>query len=453
MAREARQRVITWDWRRWRIPLLLTSVLTVAAAIMHMASPPLDTAGAGRECAEAIDLTDRLQVRLSCDSYTFLRGAVDPSLLLVPYYGPPTWFTFQFRPLPMALAAVVGPVLQPVVQFAIPADRMFDGRVPMRQFAGVYSAFMLQNVLSLFIAAVLLFELLVPRDNDRIAWLAFLSMLAWVVWSGMVKAWIFSALTSVWASIVPVIAVAVGYFTLVAKQAPSNGRVLAICLTAGVAALAHSTTVIIAMVACLTTLLKRMQTAPGTVGASQFFYFAIVGGASFFAPTLAWIGFSYAVSGGYWDHAMQHYKLFQWLPRAIVEGGTRGALAAMSEKAGLVVTEMAREHGAVALILLVLGGAIARRRDVLHRLAARWQPLLVAILLVLGLDHLIWYLSGNIIWARVAPLTPVLALFGAITAAELDRADRGRPRWSAAFLAASAAIGVWTMLFRAGPYQ
>lgn len=247
-----------------------------------MASPPLDAAGAARECAEAINLTGRLQVRLGCDSYQFLRGAVDPSLLLVPYYGPPTDFSFQFRPLPIALAAVTGPLLQPVAQYVIPADRKFDGRVPMRRFAGVYSAYILQNLISLLLAGVVLFELLVQPHPTRIAWLAYLSALVWTVWNTPVKAWILTSVTMIWSSIIPLLAVAVGYFILTTPRRPRTSQTLKLCLAAGIAALAHSTSVLVAMMACLALLIRQHRETPDAMRALYVVRLGIGGAALFF---------------------------------------------------------------------------------------------------------------------------------------------------------------------------
>lgn len=86
-------------------PVLIASVLVGVAAVLTLVSPALDPARAARECIHLIPLPRGFQLAFGCDGFTFLRGAVNPSLLLEPDFAPPSDFTYQSRPLHIGLAA------------------------------------------------------------------------------------------------------------------------------------------------------------------------------------------------------------------------------------------------------------------------------------------------------------------------------------------------------------
>jgi hypothetical protein len=83
-------------------------------ALLTLLAHPSNPDRAAAACVYLIELPRGRQLAFGCDGFTFLRGAVDPWLLLEPTFAPPTDFTYQSRPLHIGVAAVLGRILQPV---------------------------------------------------------------------------------------------------------------------------------------------------------------------------------------------------------------------------------------------------------------------------------------------------------------------------------------------------
>ena len=130
----------------WWLPALMAAGLLVGAVGLTLGAPRVDPAWAARQCFSLLPLPRGFEILFGCDGFTFLRRAVEPSLLLEPRFAPPTDFTYQSRPAQIGVAAVLARVLQPVVAPLVPAETRYQGRTPIRRYAGAYAAYVLINL-------------------------------------------------------------------------------------------------------------------------------------------------------------------------------------------------------------------------------------------------------------------------------------------------------------------
>lgn len=205
----------------------MASVLVGVAALLTLASPSPDPARASEKCIYLFPLPHGLRLAFGCDGFTFLRGAVDPSLLLEPDFAPPADFTYQSRPLHIGMAALLGRVLQPVAGLAIPPDARYHGRPPTRRFAGAYVAYVLINAGLLVAAGIALHDALLGWNRaTRGETAALLAGLAFVILSPTVKAWLFTPHTILWGVAIPLWALAVGRRILASAAPAADGASL-----------------------------------------------------------------------------------------------------------------------------------------------------------------------------------------------------------------------------------
>ena len=180
------------------------------------------------------------------------RGREPLAPALEPDFASPTDFTYQSRPLHIGLAALLGRVLQPVAGLAIPPDALFQGRTPVRRFAGAYVAYVLLNVGLLVAAAVVLHDALIGRvwDTARET-AALLAALAFMILSPTVKAWLFTPHTILWGVVIPLWALAAGR-RILTRTAPVRASVpLCAGVASGIAGLAYGYAVLVPAVSIL----------------------------------------------------------------------------------------------------------------------------------------------------------------------------------------------------------
>jgi len=431
---------------RW-LAALLAAGLVVVAAGLTLGGPPIDPAWATRNCFSVLPLPRGFELLFGCDGVTFLRGAVEPSLLLEPRFAPPTDFTYQSRPLHIGAAAVLGRLLQPVVAPAVPAEARYQGRAPLRRYAGAYAAYVLLNGALLIAAGLALHDaLLGARPAGAREALALLAGLAGVIVTAMVRLWLFTPHTILWGTVVSLWAVAVGRRVL-AQPSGGAATTLRAAAAAGLAALAYGFAVLVPAVAVVA-LASRAWTdgAPGGRGRGPRRVAPVaLGAAAVFAlPTLAWIAVSYAVSGGYYHHEAVAYRQFRWLPDALAAGWL-ATYQAVAARAGVWLRLLATEWLAPAACVAMLAAAAAVVGGSRRRVAETQRPLLeaAALTLVLGLGF--WYLNGELGAGRAAVLAPVPQVVAAMLALDLDR-RAGGARWSGLLLAVALAWGAWQML-------
>jgi hypothetical protein len=437
-----------WRPRRawWAPSVLLSSALVVVAALLALVAPPPDAARAATRCVALLPLPWGRPLPFGCDGFTFLRGAAEPALLLEPAFAPPTDFTYQSRPLHVGAAAVLGRILQPVAALAIPPDARYQGRAPIRRFAGVYAAYVLLNAGLLVAAGLALQDALLgsrPRIG-RAEGAALVAGLAFTILSPTVKTWLFTPHTILWGVLIPLWAVAAARRQLAGAPAggPAPGRHIG--APAGLAALAYGYAVLVPLA-----WVAAAGLGPGRATASRArprggLRRAAVALALFVLPSLAWVGLSHAVAGGYYHHEAVAYRQFRWPLDAL--GGGIGGLGA--EAVG-----RARRWGGLAASawmgpLLALGAAAAAGAATggsLRGFVGRHRPLLGAAGLVLALGSLFWYLNGEMSSLRAATLAPVVQVVAAALALDLDR-QAGRARWTLLLAVATVVAGAAAVL-------
>ena len=421
-------------------------MLVGVAAFLTLASPALDPARAAEKCIYLIPLPRGFQLAFGCDGFTFLRGAVDPSLLLEPDFAPPSDFTYQSRPLHIGLAALLGRVLQPVVGLAVPPDARYQGRTPVRRFAGAYVAYVLINAGLLVVAGIALHDALIgwTRVTAREA-AALLAALAFVILSPTVKAWLFTPHTVLWGLAIPLWALAVGRRILARAAAACPGASLCAGVASGIAALAYGYAVLVPAVSVLAVGVRLGAGDAPRARLARWLRVAIPTVALFALPTVAWIAISYGVAGGYYHHEAVLYRQFRWLPDAL-RAGPAAALAEAAARARRWAAVVAVEWTIPLVFLAALVAAsVATGGGSLRRFARRQQALLEAATIVLVLGLAFWYLDGDTSSGRAATLAPVVQVVAASLALDLDR-HAGRSLWTGILAAAALVVGAATML-------
>jgi len=426
-------------------PVLIASVLVGVAALLTLASPAPDPARAAEKCIYLIPLPRGFQLAFGCDGFTFLRGAVSPSLLLEPDFAPPSDFTYQSRPLHIGLAALLGRVLQPVAGLAIPPDARYQGRTPVRRFAGAYVAYVLINAGLLVVAGIVLHDALIgwTRVTARET-AALLAALAFVILSPTVKAWLFTPHTVLWGVAIPLWALAVGR-RILARAAPARpGVPLRAGVASGIAALAYGYAVLVPAVSVLAVGVRLGAGDVPRGRLARWLRVAIPTVALFVLPTLAWIAISYGVAGGYYHHEAVLYRQFRWLPDALSVGPT-AALAEAAARARRWAMVVAVQWTIPVVFLTALVAASVATGGSLRRFAKRQRALLEAATIVLVLGLAFWYLDGETSSGRAATLAPVVQVVAASLALDLDR-HGGRTLWTGVLAAATLVVGAATML-------
>jgi hypothetical protein len=429
----------------WGLPVLLSSALIAVAAVLTLAAPPPDAARAAKRCVVLLRLPGGRQLPFGCDGFTFLRGAVEPALLLEPDFAPPTDFTYQSRPLHIGLAAVLGRVLQPLAGPAIPADARHHGRTPTRRFAGAYAAYVLLNAGLLVVAGLALHDALLGRARVGLReGAALLAGLAFTILSPTVKAWLFTPHTVLWGVLVPLWALAVTRRRLAGHAAGGAAPDVRVGGAAGLAALAYGYVVLVPVASLAGTALRLLRDAAPPARGRRWLRAAAVTVVLFAVPSVAWIGLSYAVAGGYYHHEAVAYRQFRW-PLDALGGGLAGvgAEAVVRARAWLGLAGSAWIVPIVTLVALGAGGAAAGAS--LRGFVRRRRPLLESAGLVVALGSLFWYLNGQMSPVRAAGLAPVLHVVAAAWALDLDR-QAGRARWTAGLAAVTLLAGAATIL-------
>jgi hypothetical protein len=254
--------------RAWLVPIVVTAALVAVMALLTLLAPRSDPGRAAAACFHLIELPRGRQLAFGCDGFTFLRGAVDPALLFEPTFAPPADFTYQSRPLHIGLAALLGRALQPVVARAVPADARYQGRTPVRRFAGAYAAYVLINAGLLVAAGLALHDIVIgpgrPPTIRHTA--ALLAGLAFLILSRAVKVWLFTPHTVLWGMLIPLWALAVGR-RMLTGSGPATARTLHRAAgAAGVAALAYGYAALVpatAAVALGLRLVRDVDSRPG----------------------------------------------------------------------------------------------------------------------------------------------------------------------------------------------
>ena len=166
----------------------------------------------------------------------------------------------------------------------------------------------------------------------------------------------------------------------------------------------------------------------------------------FLLPTLAWIGISHAVSGGFYNHEAEEYRQFHWLPDALAVGPAH-ALTVALQAAAWWTTTAGRELAVPAMVLAALLAVAGITGASLGGLLSRQRALFTAAACVLGLGIAFWYLNGNTLGGRVRTLAPVVQTATVAVALDLDRrADR--TLWTGLLAVLALASGVWTVAGR-----
>jgi len=423
--------------------VLLATALLGAAAALTLAAPHVDPAQAARLCIYPIELPRGFEVVFGCDGFTFLRGAVEPALLLEPRFAPPTDFTYQSRPLHIGVAAIVGRVLQPLVAAAVPAELRYQGRTPVRRFAGAYVAYVLLNAVLLVGAGLALQDALIGwRRPDTLEVAALVAGLAGLMLSRTVRFWLFTPHTFLWGLLVPLWALAVGRRVLAPVDPTDDRLVRRAVVAAGVAALAYAFAVLVPAVA-LTALGHRLRRDRVPNGIARWLRVTTFSAVAFALPTLAWIGVSYAVAGGYYHHEAVAYRQFRWLTDALVAGGPAAAWTQVVGRGAAWGGTLARQLLAPTLFLVSLVGVSVSTGAWTRATPPR--ALLGSAALVLGFAAAFWYLDGQMGGARAATLAPDVQVLAASLALTLDR-GRGRVRWTGLLAAATIGWGVVDMM-------
>ena len=433
------------DRSGFALAVLLGCALVGAAAVLTLAAPPSDPGRAAAACFYLLPLPRDRQLAFNCDSFTFLRGAVAPALLLEPSFAPPTDFTYQTRPLHIGLAAVLGRLLQPWAERAVPAEARYQGRTPLRRFAGAYAAYVLINAGLLVLAAIAFHDAVIGRDRTPAAletW-ALLGGLAFVILSGDVKMWLLTPHTMLWGVLIPLWALAIGRRILADPAVPSAGRLARTGGAAGLAALAYGFAVLVPATAAALLGLRLTRVAAPTSALARGLRLAGLAAGLFVVPPLAWIAVSYAVSGGFHSHEAVAYRQFRWLPDALALGPAT-ALTAAGARARLWAGSLADHLAApgLALAVLLAAGRVAGLPP--RELASRLAPLLRAAVTVVVLGVAFWYLNGSLEGDRATTVVPVVWAVVAAVALELDR-RAAQVRWTALLATAALGSGAWTL--------
>ena len=427
-------------------PVLLAAALVGTAALLILAAPPSDPGRAAAGCFVLLDLPRGRQLVFGCDGFTFLRGAVDPALLLEPTAGPPADFTYQSRPLHIGLAAVLGRVLQPVVASAVPAEARYQGRAPIRRFAGAYVAYVLLNTALLVAAGLALHDALIglgrPLGARETA--ALLAGLAFLILSRAVKQWLFTPHTILWGLLIPLWALAVGRRILADPETPPARTLRRAAAAAGLALLAYGYAALVPITGAAALALRPAGTQSGRRRAREWLGAVAPAAALLVLPPLAWVAISFAVSGGFHSHEAVAYRQFRWPLEAIAAGPAEAARMAVWIARGWTASAaqaLAAPAGVLAgfLVIAWLGGLSPRA------LARRHRALFTAATTVVVLGLLFWYLNGSLQRGRAATLGPVVQVVACAIALELDRrADR--VRWTGLLAALAVGAGAWTLL-------
>ena len=432
----------------WARSVIAASALVGAMALLTLLAPPSNPDRAAAACVYLIELPRGRQLAFGCDGFTFLRGAVDPSLLLEPTFAPPTDFTYQSRPLHIGLAAVLGRILQPVAALAVPADARFQGRTPIRRFAGAYAAYVLINAGLLVAAGIALHDALVGLDrppNTR-EMAALLAAFAFMILSRMVKLWLFTPHTILWGILIPLWALAVGRRILTDTGSPPARTLRRAAGAAGLAALAYGYAVLVPATGAVALGLRYGGTAGPRRGLLPWLRAVTPAVGLFLLPPLAWVAISHAVSGGFHSHEAEGYGQFRWLPDALAVGPAHALTVALQAAAWWTRTA-GRELAVPAMVLAALLAVAGITGASLGGLLSRQRALFAAVACVLGLGIAFWYLNGNTLRGRVSTLAPVVQAATVAVALDLDRrADR--TLWTGLLAVLALAGGVWTVAGR-----
>ena len=274
--------------------------------------------------------------------------------MLEPRFAPPTDFTYQSRPLHIGAAAILGRVLQPLVGAAVPAEVRYQGRTSVRRFAGAYVAYVLLNAVMLLGAGLALQDALIGwRRPASLEAPALVAGLAGVLLSRTVRLWLFTPHTILWGILVPPWALAVGRRVLAPVDPTSDRLARRAAATAGLAALAYGFAVLVPAVA-LAALGRRLRRDRAPNGVARWLRGATFSVVAFALPTLAWIGVSYAVAGGYYHHGAVAYRQFRWLTDALAAGGPAAAWAEAVGRGAAWSSMLARQLVAPAIFLVAL---------------------------------------------------------------------------------------------------
>jgi hypothetical protein len=432
--------------RPWTFTLLAAAGLVAATALMTLAAPPADPGRAAAACVHLIELPRGRQLAFGCDGFTFLRGAVDPTLLLEPTFAPPTDFTYQSRPLHIGLAAILGRALQPAAALAVPAEARYQGRTPIRRFAGAYAAYVLINAGLLVAAALAVHDALIGlhRSPDARETAALLAALAFLIVSRMVKVWLFTPHTILWGALIPLWALALGRRLLTGSGSSPPRTLVRAAGAAGLAALAYGYAVLVPATGAVALGLRYVGTERPRPGLLRWLRAVVPAAGLFLLPPLAWVGISHAVSGGFHSHEAVGYRQFRWLPDAMAEGPAQALTMAL----GLGWTWMAMAVPVLTVPALALAALLMVTRiggASLRGLASRQGALLTAATIVLVLGLAFWFLNGSMLPGRAATLAPVVQVLAVAVALDLDRrADR--VRWTGLLAALALGRGAWTVL-------
>jgi hypothetical protein len=431
--------------RAWAFSVVSASALVGAAAALTLAAPPSDPDRAAAACFSLVTLPWGRQLAVSCDAFTFLRGAVNPALLLEPTFAPPSDFTYQSRPLHIGLAAGLGRVIQPLVATLVPAEALFQGRTPIRRYAGAYTAYVLINAAILVAAGLALHDVLVglsrtPTPGERMALLAGFALLILGV---SVRRWLLTPHTVLWGLLIPLWALAVGRRASLPAVRPPTPLLLRASAAAGLAALAYGYALLVPATAATALGLRLIREEGSRRGLARWARAAAPALGLFLLPPLTWLGISYAVSGGFYHHEAEAYRQFRWLPDAVAAGGPAHALTVAGEAAWRWTTIAARELGLPAVGLAALL-AVAARSGETGEIARRLAPTLKAAGTVVLLGIGFWYLNGDTQAGRIATLGPVVETAVVTVALELDR-RAGRVVWTSLLAATAVGGSVWAL--------
>jgi hypothetical protein len=335
-----------------------------------------------------------------------------------------------------------------VAALAVPADARFQGRTPIRRFAGAYAAYVLINAGLLVAAGIALHDALVGLDrppNTR-EMAALLAVFAFMILSRMVKLWLFTPHTILWGILIPLWALAVGRRILTDTGSLPARTLRRAAGAAGLAALAYGYAVLVPATGAVALGLRYGWTEGPRRGLLPWLRAVTPAVGLFLLPPVAWVGISHAVSGGFHSHEAEGYGQFRWLPDALAVGPAH-ALTVALQAAAWWTTTAGHELAVPAMVLAALLAVAGITGASLGGLLSRQRALFAATACVLGLGIAFWYLNGNTLGGRVRTLAPVGA-GGAGRRGARSRPPRGPDPLDGPPRPAGSRQGVWTVAGR-----